>query len=131
MRWESDTGTRVSAAAANATNCYGKGGSTWPISKGKKLKQVIDPTIAKAFTHPLRGHVWVTLFEQGETSPTEIADELDLKPRTSATTSANCVDAVWPGSITQSGVRGFDEYIYEAGAAGPRFRRRRVDGDAA
>lgn len=46
---------------------------------GKKLKQVIDPTVAKAFTHPLRGHIWVTLFERGEVSPTEIADELDLE----------------------------------------------------
>jgi DNA-binding transcriptional ArsR family regulator len=46
---------------------------------GKKLKQVIDPIVAKAFTHPLRGHIWVTLFERGEVSPTEIADELDLE----------------------------------------------------
>lgn len=46
---------------------------------GKKLKQVIDPTLAKAFTHPLRGHVWVTLFERGEVSPTEIANELELE----------------------------------------------------
>lgn len=45
---------------------------------GKKLKQVIDPTLAKAFTHPLRGHIWVTLFERGVVSPAEIADELDL-----------------------------------------------------
>jgi DNA-binding transcriptional ArsR family regulator len=44
----------------------------------KQLKQVIDPTIAKAFTHRLRGHVWVTLCERGEASPAEIADELDL-----------------------------------------------------
>jgi DNA-binding transcriptional ArsR family regulator len=47
--------------------------------EGKKLKRVIDPNIAKAFTHPLRGHVWVTLFEKGETSPTEIAAELGLE----------------------------------------------------
>jgi DNA-binding transcriptional ArsR family regulator len=46
--------------------------------QGKKLKQVIDPTLAKAFTHPLRGHVWVTLFERGTVSPKEIADELGL-----------------------------------------------------
>jgi predicted ArsR family transcriptional regulator len=46
---------------------------------GKKLKQVIDPTVAKAFTHPLRGHVWVTLFERGVVSPTEIAKELALE----------------------------------------------------
>jgi DNA-binding transcriptional ArsR family regulator len=45
---------------------------------GKKLKQVIDPTVAKAFTHPLRGHVWVTVCEKGIASPTEISDELDL-----------------------------------------------------
>jgi DNA-binding transcriptional ArsR family regulator len=46
---------------------------------GKKLKQVIDPTVAKAFTHPLRGHVWVTVCEKGVVSPTEIAEELDLE----------------------------------------------------
>lgn len=46
---------------------------------GKKLKQVIDPTVAKAFTHPLRGHIWVTLFERSEVSPNEIADELDIE----------------------------------------------------
>jgi hypothetical protein len=44
----------------------------------KKLKQVIDPSVAKAFTHPLRSHVWVTLFERGEVSPTEIANELEF-----------------------------------------------------
>lgn len=46
--------------------------------QGKQLKQVIDPTLAKAFTHPLRGHVWVTLFERGRASPKEIADELGI-----------------------------------------------------
>ncbi|HET9162524.1 MAG TPA: helix-turn-helix domain-containing protein [Solirubrobacterales bacterium] len=45
----------------------------------KKLKQVIDPTLAKTFTHPLRGHIWVTLFERGVVSPTEIANELDIE----------------------------------------------------
>jgi hypothetical protein len=45
----------------------------------KKLKQVIDPTLAKAFTHPLRGHVWVTICEKGLASPTEIANELDIE----------------------------------------------------
>jgi DNA-binding transcriptional ArsR family regulator len=47
--------------------------------QGKELKQVIDPTLAKAFTHPLRGHVWVTICEKGLVSPTEIAAELDLE----------------------------------------------------
>ena len=44
----------------------------------KKLKQVIDPAVAKTFTHPLRGHVWVTLFERGVVSPTEVANELQI-----------------------------------------------------
>lgn len=48
--------------------------------EGKKLKQFIDPNVAKAFTHPLRGHVWVMLFETGELSPADVARELDLKP---------------------------------------------------
>jgi len=47
-------------------------------SQGKKLKQVMDPTLAKAFTHPLRGHVWVTVCEKGLASPTEVAGELEL-----------------------------------------------------
>ena len=46
--------------------------------QGKKLKQVIDPTLAKAFTHPLRGHIWVTVCEKGQASPAQIAVELDL-----------------------------------------------------
>lgn len=46
---------------------------------GKRLKRVIDPTVAKAFSHPLRGHVWVKLFERGELSPREVADELGLE----------------------------------------------------
>lgn len=46
--------------------------------QGMQLKQVIAPRVAKAFTHPLRGHVWVTLCERGEASPKEIADELGI-----------------------------------------------------
>lgn len=44
-----------------------------------KLKKVIDPALAKAFTHPLRGHVLVTLCEKGVASPKEIADEIGLE----------------------------------------------------
>jgi hypothetical protein len=47
--------------------------------QGMQLKQVISPRVAKAFTHPLRGHVWVTLCERGEGSPKEIADELGIE----------------------------------------------------
>lgn len=48
--------------------------------EGKKLKRVINPTIAGACAHELRGHVWVKQFERGETSPTDIATELEIRP---------------------------------------------------
>ena len=58
-------------------------------SKGKKadlsrlngkLRQVIDPAIAKALSHPLRGHILVTLGDR-VASPNEIARELGLAAR--------------------------------------------------
>lgn len=47
-------------------------------AKQGKLRKIIDPTIAKAFTHPLRGHVLVTLCEKGIASPKEIAEEIGI-----------------------------------------------------
>lgn len=49
------------------------------VAPGVKLKQVVDPALAKAFTHPLRSHVWVTLCERGVVSPKEIAEETGLE----------------------------------------------------
>jgi len=81
---------------------------------GKKLKQVIDPTLAKAFTHPLRGHVWVTICEKGSTSPNEIATELgldiwDVNYHFRALAQRNLIRL----ARTQRGRRGFDEHFYE------------------
>lgn len=81
--------------------------------QGKKLKQVIDPTVAKAFTHPLRGHVWVTVCERGIASPTEIADELDLDVSEVSyhfreLKRRNLIRLV--RTVTR---RGFDEHFYE------------------
>jgi DNA-binding transcriptional ArsR family regulator len=81
--------------------------------RGKQLKQVIDPNLAKAFTHPLRGHVWVTLFERGEVSPTEIADELELDVSDVSyhfreLKKRNLIRLV---RVVQR--RGFDEHFYE------------------
>lgn len=45
-----------------------------------RLKQVIDPAIAKALSHPLRGHILVTLGDR-IASPSEIAKELGLAAR--------------------------------------------------
>jgi hypothetical protein len=81
---------------------------------GKNLKQVIDPTLAKAFTHPLRGHVWVTLFERGEASPSDIASELGLKVDD---VDYHFRELARRGLVrlirTQRGLRGFDKHVYE------------------
>jgi DNA-binding transcriptional ArsR family regulator len=45
-----------------------------------KLKKVIDPTVAKALSHPFRSHILMTLSER-IASPKEIADELGIDPR--------------------------------------------------
>jgi predicted ArsR family transcriptional regulator len=80
---------------------------------GKKLKQVIDPTVAKAFTHPLRGHVWVTLCERGVVSPTEIANELDLDVSEVSYHFRNLQKKKLIGLVSTVQRRGFDEHFYE------------------
>jgi len=45
-----------------------------------KLRQVIDPLVAKALSHPLRSHILLTLGD-GLASPNEMARELGLQPR--------------------------------------------------
>lgn len=88
---------------------------------GKKLKQIIDPTLAKVFTHPLRGHVWVTLFERGVVSPTEIANELELEP---SDVSYHFRKLHLKGLIRLVRTeqrRGFDEHFYEPIAPAVHF----------
>lgn len=80
---------------------------------GKELKQVIDPTLAKAFTHPLRGHVWVTLFERGVVSPTEIADELDLDVSDVSYHFRELKRRKLIRLVRTVQRRGFDEHFYE------------------
>ncbi len=89
--------------------------------QGKKLKQVIDPTLAKAFTHPLRGHIWVTLFERGVVSPTEIANELELEvPEVSYHfRKLQRTDQIRLVHTKQR--RGFDEHFYEPVAPAIEF----------
>jgi DNA-binding transcriptional ArsR family regulator len=50
-----------------------------PQRRGK-LKQVIDPAIAKGLSHPLRSHILVALGNR-VASPTEIAKEIGIAPR--------------------------------------------------
>jgi len=81
--------------------------------QGKKLKQVIDPVFAKTFTHPLRSHVWVTLFERGVVSPGEIAAELGID---ASEVSYHFRELKKRGLIRLVRTvqrRGFDEHFYE------------------
>lgn len=80
---------------------------------GKKLKKVIDPTLAKAFTHPLRGHVWVTLFERGEVSPAEIASELNLESHEVSYHFRELKRRNLIKLVRTVQRRGFDEHFYE------------------
>jgi DNA-binding transcriptional ArsR family regulator len=82
-------------------------------SHGKKLKQVIDPTVAKAFTHPLRGHVWVTVCEKGIASPTEIAEELDLDVSEVSYHFRELKKRNLIRLVRMVQRRGFDEHFYE------------------
>lgn len=81
--------------------------------EGKKLKQVIDPTIAKAFTHPLRSHVWVTVCEKGVTSPTEIANELELDVTDVSYHFRHLLKKQLIRIAYTKPRRGFDEHFYE------------------
>ncbi len=82
-------------------------------SQGKKLKQVIDPTLAKAFTHPLRSHVWVTVCEKGIVSPTEIANELDLDVTEVSYHFRKLRKKDLIRLVRTEQRRGFDEHFYE------------------
>ena len=43
-----------------------------------KLKQIIDPILARALTHPLRGHILLLIGERGVASPKEIGLAVDV-----------------------------------------------------
>jgi Helix-turn-helix domain len=88
---------------------------------GKKLKQVIDPTLAKAFTHPLRGHVWVTICEKGVASPTEIASELELDVSDVSYHFRELKRRKLIRLIRTVQRRGFDEHFYEPSAPALHF----------
>lgn len=88
---------------------------------GKNLKQVIDPTLAKVFTHPLRGHVWVTLFERGVVSPTEVANELELDVSDVSYHFRELKKRKLIKLVRTVQRRGFDEHFYEPVAPALKF----------
>lgn len=81
--------------------------------RGKQLKQVIDPNVAKAFTHPLRGHVWVTVCEKGIASPAEIADELGLEVTEVSYHFRELKKRKLIRLVRMVKRRGFEEHFYE------------------
>jgi DNA-binding transcriptional ArsR family regulator len=87
----------------------------------KKLKKVIEPTLAKAFTHPLRGHVWVVLFEKGEASPTEVADELGLEVNEVSYHFRKLSRRGLIEVVRTEKRRGFDEHFYQPVAPALKF----------
>jgi DNA-binding transcriptional ArsR family regulator len=44
-----------------------------------KLKQLIDPALARSLAHPIRGHILVRLGELGSLSASQVARELGVK----------------------------------------------------
>lgn len=44
-----------------------------------KLKQLIDPALARSLAHPIRGHILVRLGEVGSLSASQVARELGVK----------------------------------------------------
>lgn len=89
--------------------------------KGKKLKRVIDPALAKVFTHPLRGHVWVVLFEEGEVSATEIANELGLESEDVSYHFRALARGKLIQLVRTERRRGFDEHFYSPMASALSF----------
>jgi Helix-turn-helix domain len=79
----------------------------------RKLKKVIEPALAKTFTHPLRGHVWVVLFEKGEASPTEVANELNLEVNEVSYHFRNLNRRGLIKLVRTEKRRGFDEHFYQ------------------
>jgi DNA-binding transcriptional ArsR family regulator len=79
----------------------------------RKLKRVIDPAVAKTFTHPLRGHVWVTLCERGVVSPAEVASELGLDVTEVSYHFRTLRAKGLIRLVRTERRRGFDEHFYE------------------
>lgn len=88
--------------------------------KGKKkskkldgrLRRVIDPAIAKALSHPLRGHILVTLGERNA-SPNEIAKELGLAARDLDYHVKVLVEVEMIRLVRTEKRRGVNEHFYE------------------
>jgi DNA-binding transcriptional ArsR family regulator len=115
---ESETGTKVARPPQPHIN---RTEAVMASFHGKKLKQVIDPSVAKAFTHPLRGHVWVTICEKGVASPTEIADELDLDVSDVSYHFRELKKRNLIRLVRTVQRRGFDEHFYEPGVPALHF----------
>lgn len=77
-----------------------------------KLKQVIDPAVAKALSHPLRSHILVTLGHR-VASPNEIARELGLAARDLDYHVKVLVEVGMIQLVRREKRRGVKEHFYE------------------
>jgi len=83
-------------------------------AEGKQqLKQIIEPRLAKAFTHPLRGHIWVTICERGVASPREIAEETGIEVSEISYHFRNLRKNELIKLVRTEKRRGFAEHFYE------------------
>lgn len=84
-----------------------------------KLKQLIDPALARSLAHPIRGHILVRLGEVGSLSASQVARELGVK---ASDLSYHFRSLRGKGLIDQSHLvqrRGFTERVYKL--ADPAF----------
>jgi DNA-binding transcriptional ArsR family regulator len=77
-----------------------------------RLRQVIDPAVAKALSHPLRGHILVSLGER-VASPNEIAKEIGLAARDLDYHVKVLVEVGMIRLVRKEKRRGVNEHFYE------------------
>ncbi|HEX5761767.1 MAG TPA: winged helix-turn-helix domain-containing protein [Solirubrobacterales bacterium] len=80
-----------------------------------KLRQVIDPAVAKALSHPLRSHILITLGDR-IASPNEIAKELGLAARDLDYHVKVLVEVGMIRLASAEKRRGVNEHFYELSA---------------
>jgi DNA-binding transcriptional ArsR family regulator len=90
----------------------GKRKKKQPLGFDKKLKQVIDPVIARALSHPLRGHILATLGDR-IASPNEIAREIEIDARDLNYHFKVLVEVGMIGLVRRERRRGVWEHFYE------------------
>jgi hypothetical protein len=80
--------------------------------KEKKLKRLIDPALASALAHPLRGHILITAAELGEVSPAYVGAELDIPTYYTSYHFKRLWNGKLIDQVRTAPRRGFTEHFY-------------------